>query len=344
MTEVKRAHQVKQALDQAAYTMIQAIDEVKNEFWQQVENVTKALTQVHHIKEEKTIAIQQIAEKLQVDLATMRNSCELATNVVQSGSVSDIISLYPPLSSTLQQLAESQLSAVDINLGEIQLEPPRRHTRVDLPSLEQLLCDKLNITMPSRERNQVGNQTNIHLSAEAPVDKLLPPLSEPPSSSSSSAANRLSFDRAVSTAIENAEKKTKTKISSRVNLLYNFRSRSHLPAEAPSVGKLLPPSSETATAAADEAASAATTATTAAVSRPLSFFRYAKSSVAPTMNDEAAADLQNIEGEKDAVKTTKKKPHAGQGSRLKKVSSFRSQPKLRKVLKECGQTDRDCST
>ena len=179
MTAVERAQEMGRSLDRAAGTKIQAVDEAEEEFWQQVQNVVKALKQdVNHRKEEKALAIQQVEEKLQVDLATIINSCELATNVVQFGSDSDIISLYPSLSSTLQQLAESDPPEVDTNLGEIQLKSPREQPRVDLPSFEQLLCDKLHNTLLPEGAIEAGNQTTSHLPAETPpVEKLMAPSS-----------------------------------------------------------------------------------------------------------------------------------------------------------------------
>ncbi len=189
---VQHAQQVKQSLDRAVDSRIQAIDEAEKEFSQQVQNVIGASKQdIYHKKEENAIAIEQTETRLQEELANVRKSCELATNVVQSSSDSDIISLYPALSSTLQKLAESQTSAVDSNLGEIQLEPPQGQTRVNIPSLEQLLCDKLNITMPPSEsvhvglqttmlhNVHVGTQTTSHLSDEtSSVRNILPPSSE----------------------------------------------------------------------------------------------------------------------------------------------------------------------
>ncbi|XP_072049100.1 uncharacterized protein [Amphiura filiformis] len=144
-TAIQQIQQVKQNLDRDTDAKIQAIDEARNEHMQQVDKLVRTYKQdVHYKKKEKARAIEQIEKKLQVDLASLRNSRELATNVTKSGSDSDIISLYPPLSSSLQQLAQLQPTPLDNNLCLINLEPPQ-HTSVDLPSLEQLLCDKLHI-------------------------------------------------------------------------------------------------------------------------------------------------------------------------------------------------------
>ncbi|XP_072049944.1 uncharacterized protein [Amphiura filiformis] len=155
---IQETQQVKKNLDRDTDAKIQAIDEARNEHMQQVDNLVRAYKQdVYRNKETNSNAIKQIEEKLQVDLASSRSSTELAGNVIESGSDSDIISLYPSLSSSLQELTESQPTPVDSNLGQIKLEPPQPPS-ADLCSLEQLLCDKLHITNASTQCTQVSHQ------------------------------------------------------------------------------------------------------------------------------------------------------------------------------------------
>ncbi|XP_072024137.1 uncharacterized protein [Amphiura filiformis] len=170
---IQQMQQVKQNLDQDTDAKIQAIDEARNEFIQQVDNLVKAYKQdAYRKKEENVREIEQIEEKLQVHLDTSRSSTELASNVIESGFDSDIVSLYPSLSTSLQQLAQAQPTPVDSKLGQIKLEPPQS-TLVDLLSLEQLLCNKLHITAVSTQHTQVTNQTS-HVSEKKVTAKHLP--------------------------------------------------------------------------------------------------------------------------------------------------------------------------
>ncbi|XP_072049989.1 uncharacterized protein [Amphiura filiformis] len=172
-TAIQQTQQVKQNLDQDTDAKIQAIDEARNEFMQKVDNLVRAYKQdAYRMKEKNLSAIEQIEEKLQVDLASLRSSNELASNVIESGSDSDIISLYQSLSSSLQQLAQAQPTPVDSKLGKIKLEPPQP-TSMDLPSLEQLLCDKLHITVTPTQHTQVSHQTS-NLSVKPAAAKPLP--------------------------------------------------------------------------------------------------------------------------------------------------------------------------
>ncbi|XP_072049466.1 uncharacterized protein [Amphiura filiformis] len=177
-TAIQETQQVKQNLDRNINAKIQAIDEARNEHMQQVDNLVRAYKQnVYNKREENTRAIEQIEEKLQVDLATLRSSTELASNVIESGSDSDIISLYPSLSSSLQQICESQPTPVgwdSSNLGQIKLEPPQP-TSVDLPSLEQLICSKLHITNTSSQCIQVSHQTRKLLMKPVDAANFIPP-------------------------------------------------------------------------------------------------------------------------------------------------------------------------
>ncbi|XP_072048979.1 uncharacterized protein [Amphiura filiformis] len=158
-TAIQQTQQVKQNLDKDTDAKIQAIDEARNEHMQQVDNLVRAYKQdAYRKKKENVKTIEQIEEKLRVDLASLRSSNELASNVIESGSDSDIISLYPSLSSALQQLTQAQPIPVDSKLGEIKLEPPQP-TSMDLPSLEQLLCNKLHITVAPTQHTQVSHQT-----------------------------------------------------------------------------------------------------------------------------------------------------------------------------------------
>ncbi|XP_072049926.1 uncharacterized protein [Amphiura filiformis] len=145
---IQQIQQVKQNLGRATDEQLQAIEEAKNEFMQQVDNLVEAYQQdVYRKKEENTKVIKQIEEKLQVHLTSLRNLNEQASNVIESGSDSDIILCYPSLSSSLQQLDESQPAAVDSKLGllgQVELEQHQPNS-VDLPTLDQLLCDKLHI-------------------------------------------------------------------------------------------------------------------------------------------------------------------------------------------------------
>ncbi|XP_072049988.1 uncharacterized protein [Amphiura filiformis] len=173
-TAIQQTQQVKQNLDQDTDAKIQAIDEAMNEHMQQVDNLVRACKHDAYSKKEQNVQkIEQTAEKLQVDLASLRSSNELASNVIESGSDSDIISLYPSLSSSLQQLTQAQPTPVDSTLGEIKLEPPQP-TSMDLPSLEQLLCDKLHITVAPTERTQVSHQTSNVSVKPAAAAKSLP--------------------------------------------------------------------------------------------------------------------------------------------------------------------------
>ncbi|XP_072049097.1 uncharacterized protein [Amphiura filiformis] len=186
-TAVHQIQQVKQNLDRDTDVKVQAIDEARNEFVQQVDNLVRAYKQDACSKKEENLrAIEQIEEKLQVDLASLRSSNALASNVIESGSDSDIISLYPSLSSSLQQSAESQPTLVDSKLGRIKLERPQP-TSTDLPSLEQLLCDKLHITTSLTQHPQVSHQTS-NLSAKAATAELLPSATAKYLPSSSAAA------------------------------------------------------------------------------------------------------------------------------------------------------------
>ncbi|XP_072048321.1 tripartite motif-containing protein 2-like [Amphiura filiformis] len=92
-TAIQQTQQVKQNLHQDTDAKIQAIDEARNEFMQKVDNLVRAYQQdAYRMKEKNLSAIEQIEEKLQVDLASLRSSNELASNVIESGSDSDIIS------------------------------------------------------------------------------------------------------------------------------------------------------------------------------------------------------------------------------------------------------------
>ncbi|XP_072049096.1 uncharacterized protein [Amphiura filiformis] len=172
-TAIQQIQEVEQDLERATDEKIQAIDEAKNAFMQQVDKLVEAYKQgAYSKKEENRRAIDQIKEKLQVDLASLINSTELANNVIESGSDSDIISLYPSLSSSLQQLAESQPTPVNGDLGEFKLDPPQP-TSMDLHSLEQLLCDKLHITIVPTEHTLSHQTSNLSTNPSA-VAKPLP--------------------------------------------------------------------------------------------------------------------------------------------------------------------------
>ncbi|XP_072049098.1 uncharacterized protein [Amphiura filiformis] len=153
-TAIQQIQQVKQNLDRDTDVKIQATDEARNEFIQQVDKLVGDYKQdIYSKKEENVRAIEQIEEKLQVDLASLRSSTELASNLIESGSESDIISLYPSLSSSLQQSAELQPTPVDSKLGQIKLEPS---TSMDLPSMVQLICDKLHTPVTTTQHIQIA--------------------------------------------------------------------------------------------------------------------------------------------------------------------------------------------
>ncbi len=140
-TAIQQAQQVKADLVRDAKEKIQAIDEAKVEHMQQVESLVKAFKEeVSSKQEENSITVNRIEEKLQTELASLRSLCEEATRVSETGS--DVMSLYPSLSSTLQQLVESRPSTVDSELRQIKVEKPH-HAMVG--SLEQLLSEKLHI-------------------------------------------------------------------------------------------------------------------------------------------------------------------------------------------------------
>ncbi|XP_072049997.1 uncharacterized protein [Amphiura filiformis] len=174
-TAIQQTQQVKQNLDQDTDAKIQAIDEARNEHMQQVNNLVRAYKHdVYSKKEQNVKTIEQIEEKLQVDLASLRSLNELPSNVIESdynSENSDIITLCS-LSSSLQQLTQAQPNPVDSKLGQIKLEPPQP-TSIDLPSLEQLLCDKLHITVTPTEHTEVSQHTN-NLSLTPAAAKSLP--------------------------------------------------------------------------------------------------------------------------------------------------------------------------
>ncbi|XP_072048978.1 uncharacterized protein [Amphiura filiformis] len=178
-TAIQQTQQVKQNLDQDTDAKIQAIDEARNEHMQQVDTLVRAYKHDAYSKKEQNVQkIEQTVEKLQVDLASLRSSHELASNVIESGSDSDIISRYPSLSSSLEQLTKAQPTPVDSKLGEIKLEPPQP-TSMDLPSLEQLLCNKLHITVAPTQHTQVSHQTSnlSGFTARSPQSSTIKPLS-----------------------------------------------------------------------------------------------------------------------------------------------------------------------
>ncbi|XP_072040466.1 uncharacterized protein [Amphiura filiformis] len=164
---IQQMQQVKQNLDRDADAKILAIDEERDAFILQVVNLVRVYKNVANRKKEENVnEIEKLEERFRDHLVSLKRSIELASNVIESGSDSDIISLYPSLSSSLQQLAQSQPTPVDNKLLQIKLEPP---------SVEQLVCDKLHITATQQTKvsHQPHQPTATNLLPSAAIKPIL---------------------------------------------------------------------------------------------------------------------------------------------------------------------------
>ena len=152
---MQQIQQVKESLVGDKIAKMQAIDEVRSDFIKQVDSIVDTFKQDVRRKETDNLRIiGQFEEQLRDGLDTINSGCVEITNVLESGSDSDVIDLN---TTPILQLVESQPSKIDTKLGQIQLTllTLPQGTTAHLPTLEQLLCDKLHINVPSNKQDKV---------------------------------------------------------------------------------------------------------------------------------------------------------------------------------------------